>query len=311
MNRRNFMKLALSASLFPPLPDELLRVYLPSVRLDGARSPEGPTACGPEKHLAGIGNETDLEAVGALGFYSWAPTPQTHDGYESVPMVRDWDDLVSLHDDFYKTLGMPSDLLGGNSDVVLFVNEYDLGSGQAEMSIRETAIAFRMFEALFPDRKLGAPVTSQDHFFQLQYVRDEYHRLYGEWPRWDVLTVHAYFNRNDWYDGVAVCQQSILWHVEKSRLWGASEVWVTEFGPLVGRDATGEWDWDAAIVNASDMWNWMVDYPEVARVFFYTLRLPPGGTAWYCPFPHLRTELFYWGTNDLTPLGEWYRGIDG
>ena len=148
----------------------------------------------------------------------------------------------------------------------------------------------------------------------MQIALNEYGRIRSRacqipavsWPR-EILTVHCYFHKEGWYDGVAMCREAILWHVEKARQWGVREVWVTEFGPLVKRATDGSWDWDPAVQNANDLWEWMENYPEITRVYFYTHRLPPRGTAWYWPYLHLRTDLFEWNSDTLTLLGKWYR----
>jgi len=265
------------------------------------------------KGLAGIQYCSDLTGTNTSTFYHWNPYIRVCDGAESVPMVRDWDDIVTLIDEYYaQGVNMPSDLLGGNSAYILGVNEYDTGAGQANMTLRQTAIHQYMMEALFPDLLIGAPVATPRNTQLIVSLANTYWGLYNKAPRWDFMPVHCYFYGDPWIElsngtlykmeDIDTCKSIINNAIRYSHTYANGRVWITELGVMARRDDDGEIDWQPARDKAEEFLTWLESKPEVERVYWYTHRLPDHDT-WYWPGSQVTTAAYHWNTHDLTLLG--------
>ena len=244
----------------------------------------------PRKYIAG---SNGLAETNAMGHYNWNPylPPRTYsDGFEHIPMIRDWDDLT---DKILSQLTVTDTVatLGGNSDWVLLFNEPDLSppAGSA-MTVDEVVVGQAIVEALFPDTLIASPAYSQYSYRTLEAVRNRFIQVYGRPPRWDALAAHCYFS-----DSAAQCTSIVDWYVLKADEWGIEQVWVTEFAALATTGTTI--DWTTAVASGAAF----IDYMEaqgIDRYFWFS----------HCDeaMPYYACEL----ANDdgtLTPLGEMYR----
>lgn len=148
--------------------------------------------------------------VGCNWCYGWIPNPVAQPGIETVPMIRDANDLEVTTN------------LGGSSPWLMGFNEPDL-AGQAGLTPDMAAVLWREIEARWPARKLVAPVPSHLHPAWLEQWYASYIELYGQAPRIDALAMHCYHGR------VADCIALAQKYENFAAAWGVNEGWVTEF----------------------------------------------------------------------------------
>ena len=246
-----------------------------------------PIPQNPRRYVAG---SNGLVETNSMGGYNWAPMVAAGNGYERIPMIRDWDDLT---EQILSQL-TPTDTvatLGGNSDWVMGPNEPDLAPpAGSDMTVGEVVAAQALIEALFPDTLIASPAYSQYSYQTIEAVYDRFVQVYGRAPRWDALAFHCYF-----IDTATTCTPVADWYVQKAQEWGISEVWCTEFAALVTTGSAGP-NWAPAVASGSAF----IDYMEaqgIDRYFWFS----------HCDeaMPFYICEL----ANDdgtLTPLGEMY-----
>lgn len=155
--------------------------------------------------VAGCGSCVTL---GCSWCYAWSPSVNVLDDIETVPMIRDADDLTVAQ-------------LGGNSPWLMGFNEQDL-TGQADLSPSEAAVLWRQIEQRWPDRKLVAPAPSHLHPEWLVQWWFAYEGQYGQTPRVDAIAMHCYLSAENC---IALAEQ----YEGLAAIWGIREGWVTEF----------------------------------------------------------------------------------
>ena len=239
------------------------------------------------KYVAG---SNGIAETGAMGGYNWAPMVGPGNGYERIPMIRDWDDLT---EQVLSQLTVTDTVatLGGNSDWVLLFNEPDLSPpAGSEMTIDEVVAGQAVVEALFPGRYIVSPAYSQYNYSTILQVYDRFVQVYGRPPRWDALAFHCYF-----MDSAASCTPIVDWYVAKAQEWGVEQVWCTEFAALVTTGSAGP-SWTPAVASGSAF----IDYMEDAGVdrYFWFSHCDEAMPGYIC-------ELVV--DDELTPLGEMYR----
>jgi len=246
-----------------------------------------PEPRNPRKYVAG---SNGIAETGAMGGYNWAPMVGPGNGYERIPMIRDWDDLT---DQVLSQLTATNTvaMLGGNSDWAMGPNEPDLPPpAGSDMSVDEVVVQQALTEALFPDLNIASVAYSQYSYQTIEAVRTRFIQVYGRPPRWDALAFHCYF-----MDSAASCTPIVDWYVQKAAEWGIEQVWCTEFAALVTTGTAGP-SWTPAVASGSAFIDYMEDV-DVDRYFWFS----------HCAeaMPGYICELVV--DDELTPLGEMYR----
>ena len=201
-----------------------------------------PIPQNPRRYVAG---SNGLIETNAMGGYNWAPMVGPGNGYERIPMIRDWDDLT---EQVLSQLTITDTVatLGGNSDWVMGPNEPDLPPpAGSDMTVDEIVLQQALTEALFPDLNIVSVAYSQYSYQTIEAVYTRYLQIYGRPPRWDALAFHCYF-----IDSAASCMPTLNWHMAKADEWGIEQVWCTEFAALVTTGTAGA-NWAPAIAAGS------------------------------------------------------------
>lgn len=185
----------------------------------------------------------DATSLGAGWFYDWTEHPPNIDGIDSVPMIWGKSHITTTH-------------ISGNSGWLLGMNEPDRGD-QANMSVFEGAIQWKLISERWRDKKLVSPATSQHGDAWLNEFRSMYLMIYGEYPRMDALAVHCYSRSPDY------CIDYIQSRINTAIEWDIDEVWITEFA-IYGTDDV--------IRDQARLISWMNNSPIITRYAYFTNR---------------------------------------
>ena len=126
---------------------------------------------------------------------------------------------------------------------------------------------------------------------------ESYSQRYGEPPRIDALAAHCYFTP----DSVGDCMAHVRNVIALARRWGATEVWVTEFGCPHNPD----YSLNQCIDATARFVAWMERQDIITRYFFYECSHDPcyDGARW---------SSLLWRCEEgprLTEWGRWYRSL--
>jgi len=225
------------------------------------------------------GHCEDVGAVGAGWQYDWSPNPPACPGVENVPMIWGQDDALGLING--------TETLGGNSQYILGFNEPDL-LGQANLTVQQAANLWYQIEVwrdqYHPDKKLVAPVPSQNTMPWLINFRNTFYTTYGRYPRLDALAAHCYAAPSSWNS----CQSVIQWFENRTAEWNIpGGVWVTEYGFAAdGCTSPSGCNWPPGVTALNSFTDWLKTRPLVRRYAWFAARI-------------VGTEL-WWGNPDMT-----------
>jgi len=208
-----------------------------------------PTPIPVNPHKCVAGSNGLLETNSVCG-YNWAPMVGPGNGYERIPMIRDWDDLI-LQILSQLTESVFQVILGGNSDYVMMFNEPDLPPpAGSDMASYLVVLGQAMVEALLPDTKIVSPAYSQYAYTRLETDYENFYETYGRYPRWDVIAYHCYF-----IDTAQPCMTVLNWMIAFADRIEADtgkrpKIWNTEFAALVTTGTAGP-NWAPSVAAGS------------------------------------------------------------
>jgi len=252
-----------------------------------------PEPSNPRKYVAGSNGLLETNSVGG---YNWAPMVAPGNGYERLPMYRDWDDLTE-QGLAQITISNTVAAIGGNSDWLLTFNEPDLPppAGSA-MTVDQVVAGLALIEAMYPDKLIVSPAYSQYNYTRLETDYETFYSTYGRYPRWDAIAYHCYF-----IGTASTCMPVLNWMVAFADRIEADtgtrpDLWNTEFAALATTGSAGP-NWQEAVAAAIAY----IDAMEtlgVDRYFWFS----------HCDeaMPYYECALAY-DDGSLTPLGEMYR----
>lgn len=263
------------------------KIILPVIGCNPCAARPAPTPLPPVRNpnaygVADLdGDCSTIAKIGARWIYDYSRVPGHCPGAESVPMIQAASS-VSL-------------TVGGSSRWILGFNEPDM-PGWAHQSPEEAAVNWRILEETHADKLLVAPApmsgATYDPANWLHLWRAAYIAKYNTDPRINALAVHVYFIE------AANAEAPVREAEELASAWGASEVWVTEWG-LARGDPGGQ---EAAFLD------WLQARPKVTRYAWFGSRINVQlgisqgwyGTDW------ADMSLVDWNTRLLTGFGEEY-----
>jgi hypothetical protein len=218
-------------------------------------------------------NCNDVGMLGVYWYYDWSLQPPICDpDTEVIPMIFDSSAIGAT--------------IKGRSDWLMGFNEPDLLGVTPSVA----ATQWRRVEQLY-QKKLVAPVPSQNNPVWLEQTRNAYIAQYGVPPKWDALAVHCYeyFERD--------CRTKLQGWFNKLQDWNIPELWITEFSffPCNGHDAPNE---------MKSFVNYLNSEPRVTRYAWFAARIR-GDEAW--SFGAECNPASVDGLGNLTPLGRAYR----
>jgi hypothetical protein len=178
---------------------------------------------------------------------------------------------------------------------ILGANEPDI-STQANITPEAYAGIWREIEARFADKKLVAPVPSQQDLTWLVHFRDAYVARYGQPPRLDALALHCYASH------AAHCQVYAEWMIGRARAWNVPEVWLTEFGIWKCLNP------QSYLAEIRNLVAWLEDEPMIARYAIHTNRATMNEWWMYGLPPDCNPSLFDFASGERTLIGEVYAG---
>jgi hypothetical protein len=263
----------------------------PTVTRTRTATPGGPT---PTAHVArkkGVAGGENPEAMRELGItwsYIWYPAPNNFNTvYEHVPMIWGRD---------YNPTTVTQIAASHPGSYWLIWNEPDYWQ-QANIQPGQAAQLYRSLRSLIkttdPAAKLIVGGVYNLNTAWLTSFRQEYFRLYNEWPAVEGWHVHHYVGRAEY--------SSAVWRerLQAVRDWmaangGAVELWLTEFGCLNSEDV--------AMQIMADQTPWLDAQPWLTRYSWYAAFASGPGC------PDCSGSLFY-PDYTLTDTGQLYRQV--